>query len=694
MSAAGAPRPGGGAVPAALAIAALAAAALLAGILLRPGGGLRGRYAFLDAGGAEVLIHTRIDPVIDFASPQRLDAAYIFHWDVARYGFPASLPPYVIRWNGLVRAPRPGRYGFAVEAQGEALLRLDGRPIPLPTDALAEIDLQSGLHAIDLEYRLQQGEARLVLRWRPPGGGALRPIPAGALWPDAAAPAAARGRRLAGWGLLAAGAALAAALAAQARRGRGFGARVAAFIDAERPRLAIGSIAVLALALRLHDYALVPFHHETADEYQHAWEGWHLLHDGVPAAWSTFPDRYPAGSIQDFRWFGDRYVVVRPYFDHPPLFSIPVGLFAALAGARHPLESNLPAMRLVPILLSVAGVFLLQALARRYGAGERGALLAALVYATLPILVVAHRLVKAESLLAILFMGGILLAERHAETGRPRDAWLAALLGGLSIWTKATGVAVPAVLVVLLLSRGRRRAALLAAATAAGFLGLYVLYGAAYDFDIFRKVLAAQATTKWVSLDGLLDLLNGKIVVKYFGRGWYLWLLLCAGVAAFRRERALLLPIALYATVLALTADSRVIYGWYRIPIVPFLCVAAGIYLDEMLREADLPRVFPFAVAAVATGLVYAFRAHPYATAAESAFQAASPISFAQTKTAVALFALLALAPYLPRWIRETAWTVRLARGATAALFLLFLLANLATVRDLLEIYAATRGIQ
>ena len=68
----------------------------------------------------------------------------------------------------------------------------------------------------------------------------------------------------------------------------------------------------------------------------------------------------------------------------------------------------------------------------------------------------------------------------------------------------------------------------------------------------------------------------------------------------------MLLPLAIYATLIALTADHRVIYGWYRIPMLPFLCVAAGIYLDDMLREADLYRVFPFAVTAAATGLLYA----------------------------------------------------------------------------------------
>ena len=139
----------------------------------------------------------------------------------------------------------------------------------------------------------------------------------------------------------------------------------------------------------------------------------------------------------------------------------------------------------------------------------------------------------------------------------------------------------------------------------------------------------------------------------------------------------LLLPLAVYATVIALTADSRVIYGWYRIPLYPFLCVASGVLLEEMLEQADLYSVFPFAVAAVSTGAIYAW--------------AESPALF-QGKAVVALFGLVAMAPYLARLAFERPFTARLARATTWLLFLFFLFTNLRTIDRLLEIYSATRG--
>ncbi len=662
-----------------IAVAGFGAAVLLLSSLFRTTGGLLGRY-YLRGEAGEILVHQRIDPRIDFPVPQRLDAAYIFHWDERRFGFPYTMPPYLVRWRGFLAVPRGGRYGFSVEANGQAAVRLDGQPLEISPDALTDKDLGAGLHPIEIDYELAQGDARLVLRWQPPGK-LLRPIPSDYLAVDGEAIRRGRARRAAGWALLGLGAGAAVLLGVRARRPGRFAARLVGLVAAERTRLALGAILILAAALRFHDYALVPFHHETADEYQHAWEGWHLLHKGRPAAWSTFPDRYPVVQTVDFRWFGDRYVLVEPYFDHPPLFSMLVGLVNSLAGqATYPvprdfLFCSLPVMRLVPIVLSLIGLLLVHRLARGYGASEEAALLAALVYATLPVIVLAHRLVKGESLLSLLFMGAILAAGRHDRTGAPRDAVLAGILCGLSIWTKATGVAVVTTVVVLLLARRRFRGAAIAAGLAAGFVALYLLYAWAYDFRIFLKVMQAQATTKWVSLDAVLDLLAGKVVVKWFGRGWYLWLLLCAGVAAFRKERALLLPLVIYGMTIALTADHRVIYGWYRIPLYPFLCVAAGLYLEEMRRESSLFAGFPFAASALAAGLLYAL-----------------PAPLAQNRASVVLFAVVALGPYLARLIHEGRFTRRLAEGTTYLLMLLFLLTSLAAVDRLLEIYAATRG--
>ncbi len=673
--------------------AALAAILIYGGSLAGTPGGLPGQYSFVGADGRDVEVLRRSDPAIDFPIHERLDAAYIFHWDYARFGFPAEKPSYLIRWRGFLDVPEAGDYRFMVDAQGEATLALDGAPLALVPDATTVRTLAAGPHAIAVDYTLAEGDARLVLSWQPPGG-RMAPIDTRFLGASREAFAAAAASRRLGLLLVAA---VAAALAAAWWIGRPAAEntrpRWASALEAERTRLALGAIVLLAALLRFNDYALVPFHNETADEYQHAWEGWHLLHEGTPAAWSTFPDRYPPSATRSFRWFGAPYVLVRPYFDHPPLFSLPVGLLCSLAGARTFLDCTLPVMRIVPILLSLVGIVLLYRLSRAYGGSERAALLGSLVYATLPLLVLTHRLVKAESLLALLFMGA-LLALRDALTdavpegaGEPaaapatarcrRGALVAGLLGALSIWTKATGVIVPVVAAGLLLSRRRRTDAAIVVGLAAGAVGIYLMYGMAYDAGVFFKVLAAQSTTKWVSMEAFHDLLGGKAVVKWFGRGTYLWLLLAGVLAGFGRHRRLLLPLVLYGSLLALTADHRVVYGWYRLPLYPFLCVAAGLYLERLLDEADLSIAFPFAVTALLSGLLYAL-----------------PETMAQSRPAAWLFAAAAVAPFLPRLLTDRPWAIRVARGGAAFLLAAFLVANLAADARLVDIYAATRGLQ
>jgi 4-amino-4-deoxy-L-arabinose transferase-like glycosyltransferase len=676
---------------------------ILVGLILvlvgleRPVSGLAGYYGLRGAGDVTIPLLANekgeplpiIDRAIAFFAPHRLDAAYVFNWNMRRLKFPATLPAYRIAWRGYLMAPEGGTYGFHVDGRGEVKLRLDGTPVEVRNDAPTERALTAGLHQIEIDYLQNDGEPQ--------------PIPSRYLGPEPESFRRARSRSLLKWTLLAAALVAGLWILIGARRRSARAERLLSRIGAGSPRLALGLILLLAAILRFNDYALVPFHHETADEYQHAWEGWNLLHEGAPASWSAFAGRYPTEQTREFLWFGDPYVVVWPYFDHPPLFSALVGLASSIGtavrgispgGGPGYLLSSLPVMRLVPILFSLVGVFLIHRLGRAYGASERGALLGALVYATLPVIILGHRLVKAENLLVLLLMGAVLLVRRHERTGLARDAVLAGVLCGLSIWTKATGVAVIATVLILLIASRRTRGAFLAAGVTAGFLLLYLLYAWWYGWDQFIAVIQAQATSKWASLDTFLDFFWGKAVVKPFGRGWYLWLLLGGAYAALRRQRALLIPVVIYVAVLALFADYRVIYGWYRIPIIPFLCVACGLYLEEMIEEADLFRVFPFAATAVVTGLLYALSVHPVAAAYEAAANLPTPISVAQTQVAVALFGIVTLGPTLLRLVHDRVWTRRLAQACAFLMLVVFVVTSVASVHGLPEIYAATRGIR
>src|SRR5262249_42337004 len=114
-------------------LALLLAFVLVLARLFSPAGGLRGRYVAIGQGGVEALVTERVDHGIDFSVPQRLDAAYVFHWNQRVLGdFPRdSMPPYLVHWSGLLQVPAAGSYGFALDAQGEGRLSIDGAPLEM-----------------------------------------------------------------------------------------------------------------------------------------------------------------------------------------------------------------------------------------------------------------------------------------------------------------------------------------------------------------------------------------------------------------------------------------------------------------------------------------------------------------------------------------------------------------------------------
>ena len=374
------------------------------------------------------------------------------------------------------------------------------------------------------------------------------------------------------------------------------------FVERHRHGVALAAILILGLALRLHQYDLIPFQNETADEYQHGWEGWTLLHEGTPRAWTFYPWIYSREDIAPFSWFGAPYYLARPYFDHPPGFSLLVGGVSTLLGAEEMLDCTLWRMRLVPIFLGLLTIGLVARSGRVLLGSPLAGTLGALLYAHPP----HHRPGQParegrEPSRAAPPGPGPVAGEVHP--GRPERATFCGLppRDSPSIWAKATGVVVPAMALLLLGASRRWKGVTVVGATAAAAALAYLAYGALYGWGTFTTILELQAS-KAVAVRTLLDLAGiSRIVELQFGTGWYLWLAVAAAWMALGPHRRVLAPLGLYFLVLCLTADTRAVYGWYRLPLYPFLCLAGGKFLSEWWEERDLSRGFLFAVTALAT---------------------------------------------------------------------------------------------
>lgn len=346
----------------------------------------------------------------------------------------------------------------------------------------------------------------------------------------------------------------------------------------------VGLILLLALGLRLHNYAVYPQRGASSDEYTYSFMGISLLTRGMPISWSNFsPYQNRYDLIIDNLYFP----MVYPYFDHPPLNGILVGGWAILFGENTFEKISLKTIRLVPIFLSlISSVFVFLLGKKLYD--EKAALWALLIYATATIFVMNGRVVFAENLLTPIILGSIylfLLFKGQMTVGK---TILLGLLCGAAFWTKELGVALFFALFYLFVTQKfkPRFTLILTLVFTLSLLG-YAAYGAYYDAELFQKIIFAQAD-RIIGPQTLLMLTGTPIIVnKPYFDGWYFLGFLCLFMAfgQYRKHKFMLVPAAIYLMLMIYSLNRQGEMGWYMIVLFPFMAIAAAYYLVESLRE-------------------------------------------------------------------------------------------------------------
>ena len=352
----------------------------------------------------------------------------------------------------------------------------------------------------------------------------------------------------------------------------------------------LAAVALVGLLLRTHDYALAPVPSDNRDELGWAWSGLTLLTRHVPYAWS-YLKAYPGVSLLAIN--GATYPIVHPWLDHPPLFSLLMGGWAWVRGARDLADVTPEMIRPVAIALSTLSIALLYALGRRVLSWQ-AALVGSALLATAPVAVLFGRAVESENLLAPLLLTSLVLTHRllTGESGRPAMAVLAVVCVAASL-TKVPGVAVGIACGAVLLLGGRWWWAALAAGSGVLGLLLYAGYGALLDWHTFMAVLSAQEARRHGVMGAYLFIVAPAGIGTSARDGW--WMLGWIGMGAFlvgRSRGVWLLPWAalVFAAVILLFADERLVprFGWYRIPIYPLVYAAAAYLGWEAVKEAAL----------------------------------------------------------------------------------------------------------
>lgn len=324
---------------------------------------------------------------------------------------------------------------------------------------------------------------------------------------------------------------------------------------------------IVGFLIRFNHYYLFPVFGETADEGAWTHLGASLIQTGVPASWSYF-SAYKNNIYQTGVYDAP---IVRPVFDHPPLFSL-------LPGLAHSLKANwleLPSVKVIRlplVLLGALNVGLFWLVADKFFTKKIYALLAAALFMTIPTLVFGSRLVVAENLLVtwtILAIYAVLNLEQ-------KWSWkLIFIVAAAAVLTKVSGLVIPlAILAYAFMEKNWRlfRTSLFGLLTG---IGVFVAYGAFFDFSLFLRVFSAQSTRdlSLVTLQNRL-FIHPTVIRHFLFDGWkMLGLFAAVFILTIKEKKYLFLQIMFLMNLVFIlfTVGGTTYHGWYDYLLWPML---------------------------------------------------------------------------------------------------------------------------
>ena len=511
---------------------------------------------------------------------------YVEAWNYERFGMPHELVAIHAVFNTRLTVPSGQPRLVRAQATGSTSLFRNDEPLVAP--------LEPGEHALKVEWQSPADQpTHLFLEWQTAPGRWER-IPRRALLLPKPPP----------FYVIATLALLVLCVAV----GASFALYRVLLLPSPRRRrslfrASVVLIFILGATLRLFDYATAPSFTASSDELFATWNGWSLLNGEGTRGWSLWPDQYGERvEIEPCYHFrpGPLYVIT-PYFEHPPGMHLLVGAVAAATGIKHWSHARLTHTRLVPFALSVLSMLLVFLIARRLSPRSIDAALALLLYATIPTIVLQSRLIKEEALLTPIALATVWCFLRYRDQGRDiRFLVMSALLAGSAVWVKLPGAIYIVILALLVFSVSGLRAAMIALAIGSAVASTLLIYAAALDWDLFWFSTTIQATFRHAHFNNFMRFFDApQIASNAVGRGWMLFLWIAFLLAPKSRKSGLVLalPLVLYLAGIAVSSGNWT-FGWYWLPLYPFLCIGAGRFVAHLLRQPRLLASFILVVTA------------------------------------------------------------------------------------------------
>jgi hypothetical protein len=353
-------------------------------------------------------------------------------------------------------------------------------------------------------------------------------------------------------------------------------------------------IATLGYRLLYQNFNSYPAVGDTYDEYKAPFNGLSLLQKGYPESWSWY-EHYGNFPVQFIS--GSNFRLVKPWFDEPPLFSIIAGLLAQKYDETDINNLNIGILR-YPMLkfatLNIFVLFLIIYLVR----GSIEAIVASLIYATTPTIVLLARLPLSDNMLTTFTLLSILFTVLYLKKGKIIFLIPVILLSALSLQLKSTGIFVPVAVTGILLAYKKFKPAISVIIFTAVSLGGWFIYGYHFGWDIFKKTMEVSSGRELFSPTVIINLFHTfRIGEKVMGiDGWVLWGWLSVIFFPYlsRHQNKLfkiILPVTIGCYLVFFSIMSGHIKGWYRAPLYPFISWAAASFIIKIFKS---PRLLPF----------------------------------------------------------------------------------------------------
>lgn len=340
-------------------------------------------------------------------------------------------------------------------------------------------------------------------------------------------------------------------------------------------------IILLGFLLRFHNFHTWPRVGATFDEYAWTWQGMNLLQTGIPKSWSPHPQYENANSII---YQKTHFRIVQPFLEHPPVFGLVAGSFAILNGVSDMYDVSIVKIRPLALILGVISIFLIFLLTKELYSIRIG-LLSALLYATIPTIVIGSRIVQNENFFIPVWLCVLYLTAKYIKGKRKIFRNLVIILCSLLVLAKIPWIAAGISIFGIFIFYKKYKDALLILFGVIFALFLFTAYGYYYDWDLFVNLWKLQANRYDIAFNSIYALFQKPFLVdRYYTDGWiyfgwFAFILLLA--KDLRKYIFIVTPLLAYFLIYLAGIPDEAGHGWYRYPFYPFLIISIALFIKE-----------------------------------------------------------------------------------------------------------------